>query len=192
MNKNTKLFIHENAFKNVVCEKAATLSRGSWVNCLLNEVDESVIVKTGCNHGIGAVWGDVSVTITHGIKWQKILGTPIIRQCHDYDVIPIPGKTRVGFVSEKTSYCKIYKSWSCGFLVEVMIFVWNLTATSAVLLPRCLSSFREIRATAKCTPHSFKILLNHAERYLIEFWNNPKVFILRHIPGLCVSWCDVH
>ena len=32
--KNTKLFIHENAFENIVCEMAAILSRGRWVNTL--------------------------------------------------------------------------------------------------------------------------------------------------------------
>ena len=31
-NRNTKFFIHENAFENVICEMAATLSRGRWVN----------------------------------------------------------------------------------------------------------------------------------------------------------------
>ena len=30
-NQNTKLFIHENASENVVCEMAAILSRGRWV-----------------------------------------------------------------------------------------------------------------------------------------------------------------
>ena len=31
-NQNTKLFIHENASENVVCEMAAILSRGGWVS----------------------------------------------------------------------------------------------------------------------------------------------------------------
>ena len=31
-NQNIKLFIHGNAFKNVVCEMVAILSRGRWVN----------------------------------------------------------------------------------------------------------------------------------------------------------------
>ena len=31
-NPNTKIFIHENPFKNVVCERAAIVSRGRWVN----------------------------------------------------------------------------------------------------------------------------------------------------------------
>ena len=29
---NTNIFIHENAFENIVCEMAAILSRGRWVN----------------------------------------------------------------------------------------------------------------------------------------------------------------
>ena len=33
-NQNTKLFIHENASENIVCEMAAILSRGRWVNSL--------------------------------------------------------------------------------------------------------------------------------------------------------------
>ena len=32
--QNTKLFIDENAFENIVCEIAAILSRGRWVNFL--------------------------------------------------------------------------------------------------------------------------------------------------------------
>ena len=31
-NQNTKLSIHENAYENIFCEKAAILSRGRWVN----------------------------------------------------------------------------------------------------------------------------------------------------------------
>ena len=38
LNQNTKLFIHENAFENVVCELAAILSRGRWVNIGLANV----------------------------------------------------------------------------------------------------------------------------------------------------------
>ena len=33
-NQNTKLFIHENASENTVCEMTAILSRGKWVNSL--------------------------------------------------------------------------------------------------------------------------------------------------------------
>ena len=32
LNENSKLFIHENAFENSICEMAAILSRGRWVN----------------------------------------------------------------------------------------------------------------------------------------------------------------
>ena len=31
-NQNTKFFIHENAFENIVCEMVSILSRGRWVN----------------------------------------------------------------------------------------------------------------------------------------------------------------
>ena len=31
MNRNTKLFIHENALEYIICEMAAILSRGRWV-----------------------------------------------------------------------------------------------------------------------------------------------------------------
>ena len=33
-NQNTKLFIHKNAFENVVCDMAGTLSRERWVNTM--------------------------------------------------------------------------------------------------------------------------------------------------------------
>ena len=33
--QNTKLFIHKNAFENIVCNKEAILLRGSWVNPFL-------------------------------------------------------------------------------------------------------------------------------------------------------------
>ena len=33
-NQNTKLFIHENASENVVCEMAVILSRGKWVKVI--------------------------------------------------------------------------------------------------------------------------------------------------------------
>ena len=32
LNRNTKLLIHKNAYENIVCEMAAILSRGRWVN----------------------------------------------------------------------------------------------------------------------------------------------------------------
>ena len=34
VNQNTKLFIHENASENIVCEMAAFLSKGRWVNLI--------------------------------------------------------------------------------------------------------------------------------------------------------------
>ena len=34
LNQNTKLFIHQNASENIVCETAAILSSGRWVNMI--------------------------------------------------------------------------------------------------------------------------------------------------------------
>ena len=51
-NKNTKLFTHENEFENVICEMAAILSRGRWVNkALINQKDHwPVMVADHCIH----------------------------------------------------------------------------------------------------------------------------------------------
>ena len=38
LNQNTKLFIHENAFTNLVWDMAAILSRGRWVNAYLWQI----------------------------------------------------------------------------------------------------------------------------------------------------------
>ena len=42
-NQNTKLFIRENAFENIICEKAAILSRGRWVNSDLQDSMQDAI-----------------------------------------------------------------------------------------------------------------------------------------------------
>ena len=39
-NQNTKLFIHKSASENTVCEMAATLSKGRWVNKRANAASE--------------------------------------------------------------------------------------------------------------------------------------------------------
>ena len=49
-------------------------------------------------------------------------------------------------ISDKTSYRKI--SWSleaARLVVQIIASLWNLTGTSAALLPRCLSNFEVIR-----------------------------------------------
>ena len=45
-NQNTKLFIHENASENILCKKAAILSRGRWVNLLPLDQMASVLQTT--------------------------------------------------------------------------------------------------------------------------------------------------
>ena len=45
LNSNTNIFIHENAFENIVCEIAAILSKGRWVNSSSHHYDD-VIMST--------------------------------------------------------------------------------------------------------------------------------------------------
>ena len=47
-NQNTKLYIHKNASQNIVCEKAAILSRGKWVNSFstASAVLNQIIIKS--------------------------------------------------------------------------------------------------------------------------------------------------
>ena len=55
------------------------------------------------------------------------------------------GKLGPVSISDKTSYRKI--SWSlevARLLVWIIASLWNLTAASAAVLPRCLSNFRAI------------------------------------------------
>ena len=61
-NQNTKLFIHENVFENVVCEMASISSVGRWVKwwhyCILSVIS------------VMSVWRDNDVTFTLCICWQ--------------------------------------------------------------------------------------------------------------------------
>ena len=48
--------------------------------------------------------------------------------------------------ADKTSYCKISQSLEAArFVFRIVRSLWNLTDTSAALLPTCLSNFRAIR-----------------------------------------------
>ena len=55
-NQNTKFFVHENAFENIVSEIGAILYRGRWVNIFFGGYDISmfilVIIRIGCSHSI--------------------------------------------------------------------------------------------------------------------------------------------
>ena len=43
--QNTKPFIHENASENIVCEKVAVWSRGRWVNGVVYEILDELVVQ---------------------------------------------------------------------------------------------------------------------------------------------------
>ena len=49
-------------------------------------------------------------------------------------------------ISEKTSFCKISSSLEAArFVFRIFRSLWNLTGTSAAVLPVCLSNFKAIR-----------------------------------------------
>ena len=47
LNHNTKLFIHENAFENIICEIAAILSRERWVNYKATKHNKTLYISHG-------------------------------------------------------------------------------------------------------------------------------------------------
>ena len=96
-------------------------------------------------------------------------------------------------ISKKTSYRKI--SWSleaARFVFRIVWSLWNLTGTSAALLPMCLSNFKSIRQfkvpiswlrdfTRSYDKTSFRILRRGPERLNIHHKVNPDVtFDYRH------------
>ena len=82
-------------------------------------------------------------------------------------------------ISEKMSYRKI--SWSleaARFVLRIVWSLWNLTGTSAALLPMCLSNFKTIR--------QFKVPIS----WLLVFtrsYDKTSFRILRRGPG-CYQW----
>ena len=78
-------------------------------------------------------------------------------------------------ISEKTSFRKI--SWSleaARFAFRVVVSLWNLTGTSAALLPMCLSNFKAIR--------QFKVPISWL-RDFTRFYEKTSFRILRRGPG---------
>ena len=53
-------------------------------------------------------------------------------------------------ISDKTSYCKISSSLEVvRFVCRIVRSLWNLTGTSAALLPVCLSNFKVMRSISR-------------------------------------------
>ena len=78
-------------------------------------------------------------------------------------------------ISEKTSFRKI--SWSlevARFVFRIVRSLWNLTGTSAALLPMCLSKFKAIR--------QFKVPISWL-RDFTRSYDKMSFLILRRGPG---------
>ena len=79
-------------------------------------------------------------------------------------------------ISAKTSYRKI--SWSLEatrLVVNIIASLWNLTDTSAALLPKCLSNFRAIG--------QFQIQISRLRDFTISY-EKTSFLILRQGPGI--------
>ena len=70
-NQNTKLFIHEKASENIICETVAILSRGRWVKgqCSYLESKCSIIPRSGAGAIVSA-----SGTTTNGRQYLTYWG----------------------------------------------------------------------------------------------------------------------
>ena len=80
-------------------------------------------------------------------------------------------------ISEKTSYCKI--SWSleaARFVFRIVRSLWNLTGTSAAVLPMCLSNCKAIR--------QFKVPISWLRDFTISY-EKTSFRILRRGPESC-------
>ena len=83
----------------------------------------------------------------------------------DFFVVNLHGQDPVS-ISEKTSYRKI--SWSLEatrFVFRIVRSLWNLTGTSAAVLPMCLSNCKAIR--------QFKVPISWLRDYEIPFHHTP-------------------
>ena len=68
--QNTKLFIHKNAFENIICEMAAILSRGWWVK-------QQTVYPTKFAHNL--VLSNPGVYILSGLVYSYGIYTHILR-----------------------------------------------------------------------------------------------------------------
>ena len=85
------------------------------------------------------------------------------------------------FNIRKTSCCKISQSLEAARAVfKVVRSLWNLTGTSAALLPKCLSKFKATRTSY--LPISRLLMI----RRLIGYWNGAQVV---NRPSKLTSYC---
>ena len=80
-------------------------------------------------------------------------------------------------ISEKTSFRKISSSLEAArFVFRIVRSLWNLTGTSAAVLPMCLSNFKTIR--------QFKVPISWL-RDFTRSYEKTSFRILRRGPGSC-------
>ena len=78
-------------------------------------------------------------------------------------------------ISDKASYCNISQSIETArFLFRIIRSLWNLTGTSAAVLPKCLSNFND---NLNYQSRSFETSRDLTIRRLIGYWNRVHTYI---------------
>ena len=95
LNQNAKLFIHGNAYENIVCEMAAILSRRRWVKVRYSlKVSDTDITKTHNN--------DNGQNVCHSASHIGVIVT---------DIIPIMSLLRMPILQNLTVLCAVRIRW---------------------------------------------------------------------------------
>ena len=95
LNQNAKLFIHGNAYENIVCEMAAILSRKRWVKVRYSlKVSDGDIMKTHNN--------DNGQCVCHSASHIGVIVT---------DIIPIMSLLRMPVLQNLTVLCAVLIRW---------------------------------------------------------------------------------
>ena len=103
-----------------------------------------------------------------GTLWIRVLYLSILFRATLGDLGPVS-------ISEKTSFRKISSSLEAArFVFRIVLSFWNLTGTSAAVLPMCMSNFKTIR--------QFKVPISWL-RDLTRSYGKTSFRILRRDPG---------
>ena len=106
-----------------------------------------------------------------------IISTGVVSLCQEQTCCCEQGPVSI---SDKTSYCKILQNLEVArFVFRIVQSLWNLTSTSAVVLPKCLSNFKGIRKPklpiSRPRDQQLETSRDLTIRRLIGYWNRAQV-----------------
>ena len=112
LNQNKNLFIHENAFKNVVCEMVAILSRGRWVKDKSTRIVGSVMAAR-----VRCPINSSSPSAAYTRQWTESALVQVMACCL-FGAKPLPETMQ--------TYCQLDPSlgtnFSYFFFIEILTF----------------------------------------------------------------------